>query len=171
MTMPDVLIVLNNVKYKLKIQSSESKTKQSNKQQFICFCLMILGISGCVVGGTANLYPKSNNVILKDIPAELIAVKEFSGICTEGEISKQRALLEDLLLSDGILYDNLSFRVLQYNPPYTLPWLRRNEVSLKIDMDINQIRGINDQQETIPHETDIVTEIIPEIIPESNQLE
>ena len=111
--------------------------------------------------------PKSSNVILKDIPAELIAVKEFSGICTEGEISKQRALLEDMLLSDGLLYDNLSFRVLQYNPPYTLPWLRRNEVTLKLDMNIDQIRGINDQQETIPHETDIVTEIIPE----SNQLE
>jgi len=55
------------VKYKLKIQSSESKTKQSNKQQFICFCLMILGISGCVVGGTANLYPKYNNVIIMPI--------------------------------------------------------------------------------------------------------
>ena len=95
--------------------------------------------------------PKSSNVILKDIPAELIAVKEFSGICTEGEISRQRALLEDMLLSDGILYDNLSFRVLQYNPPYTLPWLRRNEVSLKIDMDINQIRPEASQQEIIPH--------------------
>jgi len=111
--------------------------------------------------------PKSSNVILKDIPAELIAVKEFSGICTEGEISRQRALLEDMLLSDGILYDNLSFRVLQYNPPYTLPWLRRNEVSLKIDMDINQIRPEASQQEIIPHETDIATEIIPEL----NQLE
>lgn len=86
--------------------------------------------------------PKSSNIILKDVPSEIIAVKEFSGICTEAEIARQRTLLEDTLLSDGILYDNLSFSVLQYNPPYTLPWVRRNEVSLKIDMNINEITGI-----------------------------
>ena len=55
---------LNKMKYKLKIQSSESKPKQSNKKQFICFCLIIFGISGCVVGGTANLYPEYNNKII-----------------------------------------------------------------------------------------------------------
>lgn len=111
--------------------------------------------------------PKSNNVILKDIPAELIAVKEFSGICTEGEISKQRALLEDMLLSDGILYDNLSFRVLQYNPPYTLPWIRRNEVCLKVDMDINQTTLPSNEAPT--EIGDVQTETVTEIIPDSNE--
>ena len=38
------------------------------------------------------------------------------------------------MYTDGIVYDNLSLRVFQYNPPYTLPWLRRNEVAIKIDM-------------------------------------
>ena len=52
------------MKYKLKIQSSELKPKQPNKQQLICFGLMIIGISGCVAGGTANLYPEYNNVII-----------------------------------------------------------------------------------------------------------
>ena len=78
--------------------------------------------------------PSSETINLKDIPAEVVAVREFPGFATEGEVSRQRALLEDALLADGIVYDNLSFKVFQYNPPYTLPFLRRNEVALKIDM-------------------------------------
>ena len=76
--------------------------------------------------------PDNENVQVKDIPSEIIAAREFTGIPTEGEVSRQRAFLEDSLLSDGIMYDNLSFKVLQYNPPYTLPWLRRNEVTVKV---------------------------------------
>jgi SOUL heme-binding protein len=61
-------------------------------------------------------------------------VREFAGFATDGEVTRQRAMLEDALLADGVLYDNLSFKVFQYNPPQTLPWLRRNEVALRIDM-------------------------------------
>lgn len=75
--------------------------------------------------------PDNVDVSIKDVPAEIIAAREFTGIPTEGEVSRQRAFLEDSLLSDGIMYDNLSFKVLQYNPPYTLPWLRRNEVTVR----------------------------------------
>lgn len=77
--------------------------------------------------------PNSDKITLKDVESEVIAVKEFSGIATEKEIARQRALLEDSLLADGIIYDNLSFKTLTYNPPYTLPWLRRNEVCLKVE--------------------------------------
>ena len=76
--------------------------------------------------------PNSDYITIIDIPAEIVAVKEFTGIATEKEIARQRALLEDSLLADGVLYDNLSFKTFQYNPPYTLPWVRRNEVSLNI---------------------------------------
>lgn len=76
--------------------------------------------------------PATPDISVKDILAEIIAVKEFPGIATDGEVMRQRAFLEDALLADGITFDNLSFRVLQYNPPYTLPWLRRNEVTLRV---------------------------------------
>jgi hypothetical protein len=82
---------------------------------------------------TSAPVPKSSTVVLKDIPSLNIATLEFPGIATDGEVSRQRALLEDSLLADGIMYDNLSFKVYQYNPPYTLPWLRRNEVSVVIE--------------------------------------
>jgi len=77
--------------------------------------------------------PNSDKIFREDINSEIVAVREFSGLPTEKEISKQRAILEDNLLLDGIIYDNLSFKTLTYNPPYTLPWLRRNEVSLKVE--------------------------------------
>jgi len=76
--------------------------------------------------------PDAIEVVLKDVSPEVVASKEFTGLATDGEVMRQRTALEDALISDGIAYDNLSFRVLQYNPPYTLPWLRRNEVILKL---------------------------------------
>ncbi|CAM6001894.1 unnamed protein product [Sphagnum balticum] len=76
--------------------------------------------------------PDTVKVSLRDVPPETLAVREFAGIATEGEVARQRAYLEDSLLAAGVSYDNLSFRVLQYNPPYTLPWLRRNEVAVKV---------------------------------------
>ena len=79
--------------------------------------------------------PKTQDIFLKDVPTETVAVVEFTGFATDGEISRQRALLEDALLADGVMYDNLTFKVFQYNPPYTLPWLRRNEVCLKVFVD------------------------------------
>ena len=79
--------------------------------------------------------PESSNdaISFYDIPADIVAVREFPGFATDGEISRQRAMLEDALLADGIVYDNLSFRVFQYNPPQTLPWLRRNEVVINVN--------------------------------------
>ena len=79
--------------------------------------------------------PESSNdaISFYDIPADIVAVREFPGFATDGEISRQRAMLEDALLADGVVYDNLSFRVFQYNPPQTLPWLRRNEVVINVD--------------------------------------
>ena len=78
--------------------------------------------------------PNSDKVMLASIPARVLAVRSFPGIATEGEVSRQRAVLEDALLAAGVVYDNLSFQVSQFNPPYTLPWLRLNEVSLCVHM-------------------------------------
>ena len=78
--------------------------------------------------------PVTDSIVLKDIPAELIAAREFTGITTENEVNKQKAKLEDALISAGIVYDNSSFKVLNYNPPFTVPWIRRNEVSFRITL-------------------------------------
>lgn len=77
--------------------------------------------------------PKSERVLLKDLPAEIVAAREFTGLVTEGEISRQKAKLEDALIAAGIVYEPATFKVLQYNPPYTLPWIRRNEITVVVE--------------------------------------
>ena len=48
-----------------------------------------------------------------------------------------------IYINTGIMYDNLSFKVLQYNPPQTLPWLRRNEVTVKVLYKVDKVNGNN----------------------------
>lgn len=78
--------------------------------------------------------PTSAKVILQDIPEEFLAVREFTGFITEGEVARQRAKLEDALISDSMMYESLSFKVMAYNSPLTLPWVRRNEVSFRLKL-------------------------------------
>jgi hypothetical protein len=52
-----------------------------------------------------------------------------TGFATEGEVQRQLLRLLSALDRDGVnVPDASSYRILQYNPPYTLPWLRRNEL-------------------------------------------
>jgi len=89
-------------------------------------------------GKTASTAPKpkagtaGSSVEVSDVAPGVFAARSFTGIATAAEVATQRALLEDSLLFEGIAFDNLSLQVLQYNPPYTLPWVRRNEVLLRV---------------------------------------
>ena len=85
-------------------------------------------------GRSADQAPTPNNadIAVVNVPKQIVAVREFTGLVTEKEKAKQRTVLEDALVRDGVGFDNLSFKTLQYNPPYTLPWVRRNEVLLAV---------------------------------------
>lgn len=77
--------------------------------------------------------PNSDKIALRDLSAgSQVAVRTFTGIATEREVNNQKAKLQEALKLDGIEYDPSSFKVLQYNPPYTVPWVRRNEVSFSV---------------------------------------
>mmetsp|Transcript_28981 Transcript_28981/g.48708 ORF Transcript_28981/g.48708 Transcript_28981/m.48708 type:complete len:485 (+) Transcript_28981:195-1649(+) len=87
-------------------------------------------------GLTADIAPKptADGVTLQDIKEEIVAVREFTGLITEGEVARQRAKLEDSLIEEGIVYENPTFKVLAYNSPLTVPWVRRNEVMFTIQL-------------------------------------
>jgi len=110
------------------------------------------------IDATTAPIPNFDTVTIKDIPSELIAVREFTGIVTESETNRQRAKLEDLLITEGIAYDSQSFKVLQYNPPYTLPWVRRNEVSFVVTMSDYIANSIVHKSEDLTSEKDFVSQ-------------
>lgn len=79
--------------------------------------------------------PTDGAVQLESVAAQQLAVKEFTGFATAAEVRRQLDALMRQLQREGAALEDPSGReyvVLQYNPPYTLPWLRRNEVGLAL---------------------------------------
>jgi uncharacterized protein YbjT (DUF2867 family) len=77
--------------------------------------------------------PKPNNptIELKEIPKKRFAVIRFSGIAGEQSLKRYNKELEDFLSAKRL--SPLSPPIYAfYNPPWTLPFLRRNEVLIEI---------------------------------------
>lgn len=83
---------------------------------------------------TVETLPKPNNpeVTLRAVPKVRYAALRFSGFVPEEKAEKMKARLKELLARDGRV--TLGEPVLaQYNPPWTPPFLRRNEVWLQVE--------------------------------------
>lgn len=78
--------------------------------------------------------PRDPSIELIDVAESLVAVREFPAIATAKEVERQLSLLLEALEADGsyMPLDAARYSVLQYNPPYTLPWRRRNEIVLAV---------------------------------------
>lgn len=84
-------------------------------------------------GSTTASLPTPNNaeVSLKEIPARRMAVLRFGGYATQGRVRKKTALLLERLKKDGIS-PVAEPSVAQYNPPWTPPYMRRNEILVEL---------------------------------------
>ena len=82
---------------------------------------------------TMETLPKPNNpaVELKEIPAKRFAAIRFSGMAGEDSLKRHTKELEDFL-SANTLTPLSPPTYAFYNPPWTLPFLRRNEVLVEI---------------------------------------
>lgn len=81
---------------------------------------------------TLNTLPRPNNpaVTLREIPATNYAVIRFSGFAGENKVAAKTAELKAWLEGRGI--EPLGNPELaRYNPPWTLPFFRRNEVMIR----------------------------------------
>jgi len=79
-------------------------------------------------------------VSIKKIAFSRLAVSRFTGFVTDGEVKRQKEALMDALKKDGIEIDDSAAAasdhiILQYNPPYTLPVLRRNEIAIPVKIE------------------------------------
>jgi len=78
--------------------------------------------------------PKPNNtaVKLKEVPAKRFAVQRFSGTASQDNLRQHRLALESWLDTQE-LHAMAPPVYAFYNPPWTLPFLRRNEVMIEVE--------------------------------------
>ena len=79
--------------------------------------------------------PSSPRVAVSAKPACRVAVREFAGFATPGEVARQLLELKAAIFKAGLAPQNDEedcYQVFQYNPPTTLPFMRRNEIAIRL---------------------------------------
>ena len=82
---------------------------------------------------TLETLPKPNNaaVALKEISRGLRAVIRFSGLAGKGSLARHTEQLSQFMIARGLKSASAPTYAF-YNPPWTLPFLRRNEVMVEL---------------------------------------
>jgi len=83
--------------------------------------------------------PLDARVAISAKPKQRVAVKEFQGIATPGEVKRQLQALKEALYRSGMTPKLANsgddcYQVYQYNPPTTLPFLRKNELCIRLEV-------------------------------------
>lgn len=80
--------------------------------------------------------PTDSALELKQRERAIYAVSTFSGSVDHHEsYTKRDELVEQLKKDKVLMMDPLEWEFYRYNPPWTLPWLRTNEVAIKLQPD------------------------------------
>lgn len=75
--------------------------------------------------------PNDSRVTIKEVPARKVAVRRFSWSARESTVKKQEEALLTALSRDGIEKVG-TINVARYNPPWTLPFMLRNEIQVGV---------------------------------------
>ncbi len=75
--------------------------------------------------------PRDGRVEIMEAKRHFAAVLAFSGYATEKRVLRKRRLLREMLTRDEIKTKH-GYKVAQYNPPWTFPLMRRNEVIIEL---------------------------------------
>jgi hypothetical protein len=88
--------------------------------------------------------PFNNKIKLLEIPQKILVVIRFSGVASDDNIAKQLAKLKDFICEQNLKPVSREIYAF-YSPPWTLPFLRRNEIMVEIEpqlQDFNQNMSI-----------------------------
>ena len=75
--------------------------------------------------------PLNTQIEIKEIPEEKRAVITFSGFYDATKVNEMTQNLESWMQSRGLRADGVP-QFARYNPPWTLPFIRRNEVMIRV---------------------------------------
>lgn len=78
--------------------------------------------------------PLDERVAIEEVPGRVLAVLRFSGRWTEEAFDRRSHQLLRRLVSSGMRTRGDVFSMV-YNPPFTPPFLRRNEVAIEVDLE------------------------------------
>ncbi|QZP17559.1 heme-binding protein [Methylophilales bacterium] len=83
---------------------------------------------------TLETLPKPNNKSIKilSLPKEKYAVIVFSGLVRESSYLEKEKLLNQFI-KEKKLKTSGEIKIARYNPPWTLPFFRRNELMIKVN--------------------------------------
>ncbi|MEM8854625.1 MAG: heme-binding protein [Pseudomonadota bacterium] len=73
--------------------------------------------------------PKSETITIEQVPGDTMAVVRFSGFNTKARLDEETQRLRAFMADKGLAVEGTP-RFAFYNPPWTLPFLRRNEVMI-----------------------------------------
>merc|ERR1712146_127812 len=76
--------------------------------------------------------PLNENVRVVPLPERTLATYTFTWLTSLSKCTKQVHYLREALDNDDIKYAD-SFQLFQYNSPWTIPFLRTNEVAIPVD--------------------------------------
>jgi hypothetical protein len=83
---------------------------------------------------TMETLPKPNNasVTLIAVPSRRVAALQFNWYATERRAATKQTLLEERISKDELIITGVA-EVAQYNPPFSMPLIRRNEIIIPVD--------------------------------------
>ncbi len=101
-------------------------------------------------------------VKLLQVPPTRLAVARFTGFVTDGEVSRQKDALLNALAIDQVEIDvphgkPVPYFIFQYNPPYTLPIIRRNEIAIPVRAPLSDRPG-DLKEEWVSSSSDTLTD-------------
>lgn len=76
--------------------------------------------------------PYNKHIILKEIPEKKLAVISFSGVSSDKNLQKYESQLQRYMKINNIQAIGTLIYAF-YNPPWTLPFMRRNEIMQEIE--------------------------------------
>ncbi|MBU3620750.1 heme-binding protein [Polynucleobacter sp. CS-Odin-A6] len=107
------------------IEGNKSSDKTSNNQWTVSFLMP--------AGSTLDNLPKplDSQVRIRELPSEKRAVITFSGFYNEEKVQEKTQSLREWIKTKN-LKPTGEPQFARYNPPWTLPFMRRNEILIQV---------------------------------------